>query len=64
MSEGPVGWCAAARSRFAVPSDVQCCMSCHEDFDMGYSDFLEARDPEGGYYLICCALSIAIDGDL
>jgi len=53
MGDKILGGCDSFAKKFDLEPD--CCISCHEDSNEGYSDLIDFPAP-GGYYLICCRM--------
>lgn len=48
--------CEIVKKEFPNIKFEECCISCHEDSDMGYGDDLWFVDPNGKDRNVCCAL--------
>lgn len=49
---GPL-YCAEAFEALGL-GEPWCCDSCHEDFDLGYSDLMEVALQDGREAFVCC----------
>lgn len=39
------------------PEKPDCCNSCHDEFDEGYSDHLNVQLPDGRWTSVCCTVA-------
>lgn len=49
-----LGSCNELRKRYNL--NVECCDSCHEEYDEGY-DWIEVNTTEGWYFVCCTVLN-------
>ena len=48
--------CELVKTEFPQYSYESCCLSCHEDDELGYGDDLWFEDPNGEDRHVCCAI--------
>jgi len=55
--------CDKVRKLFLEIEFESCCLSCHEDADIGFGDDLWFLAPDGNTYFVCCSIGRGLEDD-